>query len=907
MKKKYKFVSVLGISFITLITIIVILPLLISSPNGKNFALKQINQRIPGELAVASWSLRWLGNMSIEQLTFNDINGQQLLGLSKASISRGLLKLIINHNNFGEISLIKPLISIIPSTQESSIDSHSSGSKPAGSATGGNSKKESSAPKKQENIASKKASPDKEGFTIPSISGTISIEDGVVQLLSSNAPSQVVVNDLNFKLTLAGLGNPISFKVNGNTGDSESIISGSGALTLPADSVLDVNNIYLDMMLDIKNIDINPITTIAASYTDVPHINGKLNADIAVKGTLGEGIEIKTDLSAIDLAMPEKNALFGDIKIAIDGTATKTSANINSALITSKFCNITASGSYGGTGGGEITYESDMDIATTVDFLKGMGIITNDISCAGELKIAINGISAGNLISIKQADVNITNFDLDYQGKKLKQQSVVLSAPAEINVITRQVDIPIGKLTASLGSINLNSLNVGDWANVPGSVKTELQADIDINATREALSDFIVLPDNWGILGRLKTNLKIDFTKPDNYKLKLNATTSGLKIESAEPTLVIEDSPILAIDLTTNHKFDVIDIKNLTISSEIIDLNLVAGLKKDNGKSSLSIKGALAPSMTELSRYLAAFSDIPVKFSGKKSEPFEIAANWSGAGDELKISSMNGNVGLYADTIDGFGFHVRTLTIPIVFKDDKAELKIKAKVNDGDLNFVSSIDLTGKHPTIYMPAYLVILKDVNITTEVADELLGLINPIFHGISTVNGKMSFVMNNFSWPLKEEDIMSRVFAGQIIFNDVNLAANGLLTDLLDLVKEDTRELNIGTTSIDISCANGKITSSPLHLRIKKYELILDGTVGLDNSLNYLAKVPMTETLVGRDGYKYLAGTSLDIPIGGTVNNPVLNLKSFQTAISKLIGEAATKALSGELEKQFFKLFE
>jgi hypothetical protein len=900
MKKKYKFASALGILIIIVIAIIAVLPLVFSSDGGKKFALNQINQRIPGELAVESWSLRWLGNMSIELLTFNDINGQRLLDLSKASISRGLLSLITDHNNVGEISLSKPLISIIPSANGSSLpDGDIPSSTSAESITGARSKKEPTPPKKK--------SPAKKGFTMPSISGTILIENGAVQLSSSNAPSQVVVNDLDIELTLTGLGEPISFKVNGNSGSPESTLAGSGTLTLPADGVLDVNKTELDMMLNIKDVDINPITTIAALYSDVPQINGRLNADIAVKGNLADGVGIKTDLSAIDLAIPERNAVFGDIKVVLDGNATKTSANINSALINSKFCNITASGIYGGAGSGGLTIKSDMDITTTVDFLKGIGIITNDISCAGELKVAINGTSAGDLITVKQADVNITNLDLDYQGKKLKQKSVVLSAPAKINIAKRQVDIPVGKLTASLGSVTLNSLNVGDWANVQSSIKTDVQADIDIKATREALSDFIALPDNWGVSGRLKTNLKIDFTKPENYKLKINATTSGLKIESAKPPLVIEDSPILTVDLTTNHKFDVIDVKNATVSSEIMDLDLVAGFKKHNGESSLSMKGALAPSMTELSRYLAAYSNIPVKFSGKKSEPFDIAANWSGSGNELKILSMKGNAGLYADTIDGFGFHVRTLTIPVVFEDNKAELKIKAKVNDGDLDFVSNIDLSGTHPVIYMPDDLVILKDVNITTEVADELLGLINPVFQGISTVTGKMSFVMNNFSWPLKNEDMMARVFAGKIMFNDVNLAANGLLTDLLDLVKEDTRELNIGNTSIDISCADGKIKSSPLHLRIKKKELIYDGIVGLDKSLNYQAKVPMTETLVGRDGYKYLAGTSLDIPIGGTVQKPILNLKSFQTAISKLAADAATKALSGELEKQLKKLFE
>ncbi len=896
MKKLHKIVVAVSIILILLITVIAALPMLISSSGGRQFAVRQINKHIPGELTIASWSLCWLGNMKVEKLAFNDINGKRLFDLSKLSISRGVLGLVADHNELGNVKLVKPVVSVSAPVDISGKNSSESVSDKSLGSNGNN-----------KNFAAlSRSSSAKSGFSMPKIRGIISIEDGVVQMLSSNGISQTVVKDLALEMTLAGSDNPLAFKVNGISATPGSMLAGSGNITLPQGGEVDVNKIAVDMQLKIKNVSISPFTAIAAQFAEVPQINGVLNADINIQGSLGDGIGVKTDLSASSLAIPEMKAKFGDIQLAIDGDVTKSSANIKSAIIKSKFCNITASGKYGGSGSSAITAKAEMDIATTVDFLKGMGVITNDMSCAGYLRAAIDGTSSGSIISITKADVNISGVDLSLEGKRLKQESIVLSAPANINISERQVNVPEAELTASLGSIFLTSFNIGDWTNILGSVKTNVKADLDIKATREAISDFITLPDNWGFSGRLKADLNIDSSKQEHYNIKLNASTTGLRIESTEPPLVIEDNPVLAAEVVTTPQFDVIEVKSAKLSSELLDMNMTADFKKNGKKSSLAVEGALAPSLTELSRYMDAYSDIPVTFSGKKSEPFDFNINWSGTGDSLKITSMNGNGGLYAGKIDGFGFHIREFTVPVVVKDNKAELEIKAKINNGDLDFVSSIDLSGDHPAIHIPNDLYILKDVNITTEVADELLGLINPVFRGVSTVSGKMSMVMNNFLWPLKKEDMMARIFTGKVLFNDVDLAANGLLTDLLDLAKVGTRELKIGDTSIDINCADGKITSSPLNLRVKKYELILDGVIGLDNSLAYHAKVPMTETLVGKSGYKYLEGMSLDVPIKGTVQKPVLNLSSFESALSKLVQQAATKALSGELEKQLNKLF-
>ena len=899
-KKSHKLAITFIIIILLLLVVIAGLPTFISSTRGKEFALRQINQRIPGELMVGSWSLRWLGNMHIERLSFNDQQGVRLFDLSKASISRGLFNLIADHNDLGDIKLIKPLLSVSPSVQSPIVNKGSGAPATASKAT--------SKPHPQKTTSSPKAkqTTNKE-FSLPAIRGTVAIEDGGLQLLSPDGTQQPVLENLAVELTIDGPDKPISFKLNGIAGAPGSMCAGVGTLTLPTDGVLDVNEVAIDVKLKVKDLDLNPISRIVAEFSASPLLGGELNTDVSITGSLAKGLDITTDLAVTALKVPEKKAAFGDIKVELSGKATKTSMDIRQAVIQSKFCNINASGNYGMAGAGTISAKADMDIATTLDFLKNMGVVTNDISCAGNLQAVLTGNSQGEFLTVSQADIKVSALNLKYQKKTFRQDVVTFATSANINTATRQFDSPGATVTTSFGSATLQAITIGDWSKLPESLKATVKTDLDIKLMRTALSDFVTLPANWGVSGRLKTDLELDFSKPAVYRINLGASIPKLNVQSAAPSLVIDDNPALSLALSATPALDAVNVTKASLNSVVADMNLTAKFRNKEGAGSFALDGLLAPNLTEFSRYLAAYSDIPITFSGKKAEPFEFATSWTGEGETLKIASLTGSAGLFADKIDGFGFHIRSLMVPITIADAGIQSQISAKINDGELSLAPHVALLSGSPLLTMPTNTFILKDIKITTEVADELLGLINPVFRGVSTVSGTMSLYMDNFSWPLNQKELLARTFTGKIILNDVKLAANGLLTDLLDLVKVGTRELDIGTTTIDISCIDGKITSSPLHLKVKKYELILDGVVGLDNSLSYHAKVPMTETLVGKSGYKYLEGTSLNIPISGTVQKPILNLHSFQSAVSDLVKQATTKALSGELEKQLRKLFE
>ncbi len=895
-KKSHRIFLVLIIIFALLTTTIISIPLIISTNPGKEFVVRQINRHIPGNIAIKSLSLRWLGSINLEQVAFNDITGNHLLNFQLLSISRGLLHLIFDYKNFGEIKLLNPRINIAANTAPASSGS--------GKTSGNNKNKPA---KKEDTKKEEEKTEDAKIFQLPDIRGTITIENGNIQITSNNT-AQTVLSDISAELKFDGTDKPIAFKLNCTPGNPDSSCSGSGTLTLPDDGTLNINKIALNTKLKVTNLDLTPISTIAAIFSPTPQIQGILNTDIAVTGNMDDGLDVETSMSVDSLAIPEQKAEFGNIKLGISAKASKTSLNLQKAFITSSFCNVDATGNYGITGGtGAITAKADIDTEKTISFLKNMSIITNDISCTGNIQAEITGNADNNNISIKKGTVKLNNINLNIEQKKLQLDTLTFDTSADISPKSRKVFSPQTVISSSFGNIKFTDLNIDDWNTLPASLKTGIYSDgIDLKMVRDSFSDFVTFPTNWIMSGKLKMDLKVDCSKSTTYKFDLQTSIPELELQSTTPVLTIKDAPELALNITTSPDFQNITVNKGIIKSSILNMDITANITKKNNYNAIQASGSWSPNLTELSRYVTAFTDIPLTFSGKKEEPFKIDAAWQGSGESLEISKLEGNAGLFADKIDGFGFHIRSLSVPIKAHDKNVQINIGANINNGTFNLPAIIALNQGKPVISIPDDTTILKDINITTEIADELLGRINPIFTGVTTVNGMLGFHLNHFFWPIDNEKLNTRAFAGSFMFNNVSLIANGLLNDLLDAIKVGNRELNINSAGIDVTCANGRITSSPIHLRVKKYELILAGSAGLDGSLDYQAKVPMTESLVGKSGYKYLANTSLNIPITGTIQKPLLNLRSFESAIGDLIKQTASKAITDELNKQLKNIF-
>jgi len=123
----------------------------------------------------------------------------------------------------------------------------------------------------------------------------------------------------------------------------------------------------------------------------------------------------------------------------------------------------------------------------------------------------------------------------------------------------------------------------------------------------------------------------------------------------------------------------------------------------------------------------------------------------------------------------------------------------------------------------------------------------------------------------------------------------------------VKVRARDMEIGDREVQFACENQRITCSPLKFKVSDHPVMVVGSMGLDQSLDYSAQLPVTRELVGGDAYRYLEGTTIRVPIRGTATNPELHPNMLREATRDLLKQAAQKAIQEKAGKLMEGLFD
>ena len=79
-----------------------------------------------------------------------------------------------------------------------------------------------------------------------------------------------------------------------------------------------------------------------------------------------------------------------------------------------------------------------------------------------------------------------------------------------------------------------------------------------------------------------------------------------------------------------------------------------------------------------------------------------------------------------------------------------------------------------------------------------------------------------------------------------------------------------------------------------------MAVSGSTGLDGTLDYLLEVPVTRKLVSEEGYRFLQGFTVGVPLRGTVRAPVFDRVKTTAAVRDLLQQAVA-SLQEEKKKQ------
>jgi hypothetical protein len=251
---------------------------------------------------------------------------------------------------------------------------------------------------------------------------------------------------------------------------------------------------------------------------------------------------------------------------------------------------------------------------------------------------------------------------------------------------------------------------------------------------------------------------------------------------------------------------------------------------------------------------------------------------------------------------------MNNVTGQILVRAGKAEMKnLSMDALNGKLNVSGYYD-TGKDPKQPEVSLALDIQEASFaktfSTFVSIQKLA---PIFENLAG-NYSTKFQMTS---PLGQDFmpvLASLTASGLLSSNDMAVSDNSVLNGLSSALKDESlKTLKIKDLKLPFSIADGQVTTKPFDIRFGENVMNLQGSTGLDQSINYTAKV----NLAGKLTNNYM--NNVTVKIGGTFTNPKFSLDVKDVAgqlLDKIAGSALgsgndeaslSKQVSDQVEKQ------
>ncbi|MDR0505987.1 MAG: AsmA family protein [Dysgonamonadaceae bacterium] len=227
----------------------------------------------------------------------------------------------------------------------------------------------------------------------------------------------------------------------------------------------------------------------------------------------------------------------------------------------------------------------------------------------------------------------------------------------------------------------------------------------------------------------------------------------------------------------------------------------------------------------------------------------------------------------------------------ITVKDGKVDMKnLALNALGGKLNVNGYYD-TGKNPQQPEVSLALDIKNASFSqtfnTFVTIQKLAPIFENMKGDYSTNFQMTSPLGDGFMPV----LSAFVASGVLQSNNVELSNVGVLNGLASALKnESLKELKVKDLKLPFTIKDGRVNTKPFDINFGSGNMNLTGSTGLDQSIDYTAKVNLTDKLSNN----YLK--NINVKIGGTFTSPKFNIDT-KDAVNQALGAIAGSILGSD----------
>ncbi len=239
-------------------------------------------------------------------------------------------------------------------------------------------------------------------------------------------------------------------------------------------------------------------------------------------------------------------------------------------------------------------------------------------------------------------------------------------------------------------------------------------------------------------------------------------------------------------------------------------------------------------------------------------------------------------------------------------------------LGEGHLRVAPRFEL-GEPPLRMVVDKGLLLERVRISPEICAGWLKYVAPLLADATRAEGQFSVSLDGAAIPLG--DVEQGSAAGTVTIHTAQVGPGPLAQEFLAIAQQIRALINgrpPGTSQaatwlllpeqeLDFHVRDGRVQHQNLTVTAGDVVMRTSGSVGLDQSLALVAEVPIQEAWVqDRRLLQSLGGTTIQVPIRGTLTRPQIDERALGDLNRRLMEEAAGRVLEEQLDRGLNRLF-
>lgn len=541
-------------------------------------------------------------------------------------------------------------------------------------------------------------------------------------------------------------------------------------------------------------------------------------------------------------------------------------------------------------------FRSEMDLAAARRFAGPfLPQLPVDAALAGKVVSAITASMAGGVAKVR---VNTVAQDLRLltTAWDVREDDLRLLLSVDADLTRRAVKVFDTRLKS-----RLVNMDVPDWqTQLPGQGQV-----MTMQGSARGEVNLAVL-SGWQRAGKSgappQVEGKLTFqaqgaSERQRVAITLQAALDSFRYAATNGTPFVEPHAELGLKATLPDDARRLTLELLSLKSSLADLEAKGAVESLTNKPLADLSGTVGVDFGNVNKLLRARGLKYPVVAGHKMRPFTVSGPVDGGMASL-LSYGKANATVYLESAAAYGLTAAPADFGATLAKGILRVDYQPSLNQGKLIFTPSVEVSRVPMLLSFPPKTRLLQGVQLTQEMLDQGLVLLLPLLHGSSVLGGTVDLTFQECQVPLGASITNDMTFQTALTLHNVRLAPAGTIGTIFDITGHSGKEITIAQYEITADCQHGRVKPSDLVLQVSGSPVTLSGSVGLNGALAYTAVVPLSKSLVGKELGKYLAGESLHVPITGTISTPVIDRKTLDAEVKRLVREAVRKGAASAL---------